>query len=315
MATTTKTTRPDYITNLVNSLSNDIRSTNIGDYTNLQYSGMDDNSYKALQSMLNNPEYRNYAEQLMNAGTEGLDTLNSTFDQVSEAYNNGEITADQLDTLASRLYNRGDVENQITQLNRQAERQYSTDVAPNAAQQVNVNAGFGSMNRLASRRGEEALTQQMQANSENTSNQAYQTALDQAQNILTSNQATRRAALGTLSQNAATQAGYMSKGAQMNDYLNQQGFNAVQQMQDDRQNQLNNEYQNSINRQQWQKQQTNNLINSAAVLNGALGMTTTQSTSGGSGFLSGAIAGAGTGAAFGPYGALAGGILGGIAST
>ncbi|EMZ2428563.1 hypothetical protein ABDC18_002872 [Escherichia coli] len=299
MATTTKTTRPDYITNLVNSLSNDIRSTNIGDYTNLQYSGMDDNSYKALQSMLNNPEYRNYAEQLMNAGTEGLDTLNSTFDQVSEAYNNGEITADQLDTLASRLYNRGDVENQITQLNRQAERQYSTDVAPNAAQQVNVNAGFGSMNRLASRRGEEALTQQMQANSENTSNQAYQTALDQAQNILTSNQATRRAALGTLSQNAATQAGYMSKGAQMNDYLNQQGFNAVQQMQDDRQNQLNNEYQNSINRQQWQKQQTNNLINSAAVLNGALGMTTTQSTSGGSSFLSGAMAGAGAGAAFG----------------
>lgn len=164
--------------------------------------------------------------------------------------------------------------------------------------------------------GEEALTNQQQANSESISNQAYDNAMSQAQSILTSNQATRKAALGALSTNAANQAGYLSKGALMGDQLNQDAMTAADRMRQEQQNRLDVNYQNQIYNQNWQNQQTQNLLNSAAVMNGALGQTTTQKVSGGgSGVLGGMMSGAMAGSAFGPYGMLAGAAIGGLAGS
>lgn len=299
-ASTSKTYRPGYLTGLINNLSSTIDNTKIGDYTNLQYSGLNEDQQQALQSMINNPEYRSYAEQLMSAGQEGLDTVNSTYRQIADAYNNGNISAGDLNKLADTLFNRGETENAINAATQQLERQYSMETAPDVAQKTMQQSGFGSANRLARARAEENLVQAEQNSASDINNTAFANAMNQAQSILSSNQDTRKAALGSLSQNAMSQAGYMSKGALMADTLNQQGFNAAQQMQQDRQNQYDVDTQNALNKQSWNQQQIQNEINAAATLNAALGSTTTQRQSGGGGgVMGGAMAGGMAGSSFG----------------
>lgn len=316
---TSSTTRPSYITNMIKGLSNDINNAKLGDYENLQYEGLNANQKAALSSMVNNHEYQNYAQQLMSYGNEGLNQLNNVYNQITNAYNDSNITPEKLNALASNLYSENDVNAAIQAANSAAERSYSLEVAPNLAQQTMQQSGFGSGSALAQRRAQESLQQQELTNANQLSDEAYNNAMQQAQNILASNQSTQRAALGQLSTNYLNQANAYGQGALMANTLNEQAYNAALQNQANLQQQYNVNYNNATNKQYWNQQATNNLISGAQVLNNALGQRVQSKTTGGGGLggiLSGAMSGAMSMAATGNPWAMAGGALvGGISGA
>ncbi|HCB9835985.1 TPA: hypothetical protein M2Q89_000693 [Escherichia coli] len=311
---TSKTTRPDYIMNMVNGLGDQIKNASVGTYNNLDYSGFNENQKAGYDAFMNNPEMQSYADQLIANGQSGIDTLDSAFNQyagLGDAYSTSALT-----NLTSQLYNGQDVENAINASNQASERQYSTRTAPNSAMQANLSGGFGSAQRLSRSMDEEALVNEEQANAENISNNAYNQALTSAQSIISSNDTNKRAALGSLTTNAINQANQANTGANLQQNLYDQSLAATQAYQQDRQNAANNAYTNQQNANNWNQQDIQNRIGAASVMNGALGMTSKTTTSGGgSGFLGGAMSGAAAGSAFGPWGALAGAVIGGAASA
>ncbi|HEG2205559.1 TPA: hypothetical protein SCS57_002044 [Enterobacter cloacae] len=313
-STTSKTTRPDYIMNMVNGLSEQINNASVGSYNNLDYSGFNANQKAAYDEFMNNKDNQAWANDLIKSGQAGLDTLDNAYNQyagLGDAY-----STDALTNLTSQLYNRGDVENAINASNQASERQFSTETAPNVAQQANLSGGFGSAQRLGQARAQEALINEEQANAENISNNAYNQALTSAQSILASNDSNRRSALGSLTSNAINQAGNINTGAALQQNAYEQGLAATQANQQDRQNAMNNAYMNQQNANNWQYQDINNRLGAASVMNGVLGQTSKTTTSGGgAGFLGGAMSGAAAGSAFGPWGALAGAVIGGVASS
>lgn len=313
---TTKITRPDYVQSMINNLSGQIKNANIGDYTNMQYAGLNSDQQAALNSMLNNEQMQSYANDLIGAGNQGLNQLDDVYKQITDLYGGNQYSTENLDKLVNQLYNRGDVEAGISAANQASENRFAKDTQTNVAQQTNASGGFGSAQRLGQSRAQEALVSEEQANAEDISNTAYNSAVSQAQSILASNDQNKRAALGALTTNATQQANLANQGAQLQQDLYNQSAAAVSQQMNDSQQKLNNDYVNQQNAQNWQYQDINNRLGAANILNGALGQTTKTTTSGGgSGILGGAMSGAAAGSAFGPWGALAGAVIGGAASA
>lgn len=316
---TSSVSRPEYLQNMINNLSGQINNAKVGDYSNLNYSGMNSDQQAAYNSLLNGGAVGNAANQVMNAGEEGYNQLNNTYGQISGLMNSGNITSEQINNLADQLYNRGDVQNAIDANKANLEQQAATETNPAVAMQTmqGVNdAGFGSSQRLGKSRADANLTTNVLNQSDQISSDAYNNAMSQAQNMLTSNRSNSVSALGALAQNQSNQAGLINTGAQMQQQGYQNQLGALSGQMQDQQNQLDNAYNNQNAAQQWQYNQINNQIGAANVMNGMLGQkTTTTSTGGGSGMLGGAMSGAAAGSAFGPWGALAGGVIGAAASS
>lgn len=307
--------RPDYIKNMINDLSSQVKSTSTPTWQNQQYAGLNEGQQAALDQLMASPQLHQYATQLMGAGEEGLSNLDTVSKQLQAAYGN-QITGSDIDKMASQLYNQGQVQEAINAANRQTENQLATATNPEAAQQTMQQSGFGSSARLAKDQAARAALSQEQQNASDITNQAYQSAVEQAQGVLSGNRQTQLSALSGLQQNAAQQAGLLDTGSQAAQAAYRNSMNAAQQRQQNAQRQLDTQYNNAIGAQEMANQDIQNRINAASVMNGALGQTTTTKTSGGgSGILGGAMSGAAAGSAFGPWGALAGAVIGGAAGS
>lgn len=316
MATqTSRTTRPGYLTNMINDLSNQIKTTDMGDWQNQNYAGLNTNQNAALTGLANSDALHNYASQLMGAGQQGLDTLDSAYSQLQKAYGGG-ITAQDVQKLANQLYSPEDTQAAIEAVKQRGEEQLSQSTLPAVAQQTMQESGFGSSQRLSADRARSAALADIQAQGSQISNDAYNTAMSQAQGILSGNRQNQLSALSGLQQIGQQQAGLANTGASaaQNAYMNQ--LAAGNQRQQNEQGALDTKYNNAIGAQNYGYQNIQNQLGAASVLNGALGQTSTTTTSGGgSGMLGGMASGAAAGSAFGPWGALAGAALGGVMAS
>lgn len=312
--TTSQMTRPDYIQNMINSLSNQVNNTNNGSYVNQQYAGLNQTQQDALNQLINSDQLNQLSSQLIAGGQTGLDTLNNAYSQIQNLSNSG-ITSDQINGLAGQLYDKDSVQAAIDATNYGTKQNLAKNQLTNIAQQTMQDGAGGSAARMAKDNARTAALSQMQNDASNLTDQAYNNAVSQANSILSGNRQNQYSALGALAQNGASMAGLAGTGANMANQANNNALAAGNIMQQDQQGYLDNAYNNGIMNQNYDWSQINNLINSASVLNGAQGMTTKTTTSGGgSGILGGAMSGAAAGSAFGPWGALAGGALGALAS-
>lgn len=314
--TTSTMTRPDYIQNMIDSLTKQVNNTNSGSYVNQQYAGLNQTQQDALNSLINSDQLKNLSGQLIAGGQTGLDNLNSAYSQIQELANNGGITSDQINNLAGQLYDKDSVQAAIDATNYGTKQNLAKNQLTNIAQQTMQNGAGGSASRMAKDNARTAALTQMQNDSSNLTDQAYNNAVSQANSILAGNRQNQYSALGSLAQNGASMAGMANTGANMANQANYNALAAGNQMQQDSQSNLDNAYNNAMYNQNYDWTQIQNMLNAASVLNGAQGMTTTSSTAGGgSGVLGGAMSGAAAGSAFGPWGALAGGVIGAAASS
>ena len=310
-----KTTRPDYIQNMIDSLMSQSNNTTNGSYVNQQYAGLNQTQQDALNSLINSDQLNSLSSQLIQGGQTGLDTLNSAYTQLQDLAGNG-INADQINDLAGQLYDKDSVQGAIDATNYGTKQNLAKNQLTNIAQQTMQNGAGGSSARLAKDNAKTAALSQMQNDASNLTNSAYNNAVSQANTILSGNRQQQYNALGALAQNGASMANMAGQGAQYANAANQNALAAGNQMQGATQNQLNMNYNNAINNQNYDWSQIQNMLNAASVMNGAQGMTTTSTSSGGgSGMLGGAMSGAAAGSAFGPWGALAGGALGAVMSS
>lgn len=313
--TTSSMTRPDYIQNMIDSLTNQVNNTNNGSYVNQQYAGLNQTQQDALNQLINSDQLNSLSGQLIQGGQAGLDTLNNAYSQLQGLANNGGITSDQISGLAGLLYDKDAVQGAIDATNYGTKQNLAKNQLTNIAQQTMQGGGGGSASRMAKDNARTAALSQMQNDASSITDQAYNNAVSQANSILSGNRQSQFSALGALAQNGANTAGLANTGAQFANQANQNALNAGNMMQQNDQAYLNNNYNNAINNQNYDWSQIQNMINATSVLNGAQGMTTKSTTSGGgSGLLGGVMSGAAAGSAFGPWGALAGGALGGLAS-
>lgn len=313
--TTSQMTRPDYIQNMINSLTNQVNNTSNGSYVNQQYAGLNQTQQDALNALINSDQLNQLSSQLISGGAGGLDTLNSAYSQIQNLANDG-INADKINNLAGQLYDGNSVQAAIDATNYGTKQNLAKNQLTNIAQQTMQDGAGGSAARMAKDNARTAALSQMQNDASNLTNEAYNNAVNQANGILSGNRQNQYNALGALAQNGAQQAGLAGVGANMANQANLNALGAGNVMQQNTQNSLNNDYQNSMYKQNYDWGQIQNMLNAASVLNGAQGMTTTSKTSGGgSGMLGGAMSGAAAGSAFGPWGALAGGVIGAAASS
>lgn len=313
---TSSMSRPGYLTDYINQLTNMIGQTNSGDYVNKDYVGLNQTQQQALDQLANSGALRDLSSQYLNAGQQGLGDLDYASNGLNNLYNQGAITGDQIGNLANQLYNQDDVQAAIDAQNQGVQEQLARQTLPSVAEQYMGQAGQGSGAQMAKDFAKGDALQQMQANAANTTDAAYNSALNQAQNILSGNRQNQAAALSGLAQNGASMSNLGIQAGNLAQQAIQNQWNAGNIQQQDQQNQYNNQYQNAINNQNWGWQDIQNQINAASVLNGALGQTTTSKTSGGGGGLFGGImSGAAAGSSYGPWGSLAGGVLGGLAGS
>lgn len=314
-STTTSTmTRPDYIQSMIDSLTNQVNNTSNGSYINQQYAGLNQTQQDALNQLINSDQLNSLSGQLISGGQTGIDTLNSAYSQLQNLANNGGITSDQINNLAGQLYDNDSVQAAIDATNYGTKQNLAENTLTNIAQQTMQDGAGGSAARMAKDNAKTAALSQMQNDASNLTNQAYNNAVSQANSILSGNRQNQYSALGSLAQNGSTMANMASTGAQYANQANNNALAAGNAMQQDSQANLDNTYNNSINNQNYDWSQIQNMINAASVLNGAQGMTTKTTTSGGGGLLGGIASGAAAGSAFGPWGALAGGALGALSS-
>jgi len=313
--TTSQMTRPDYIQNMINSLTNQVNNTSNGSYVNQQYAGLNQTQQDALNALINSDQLNKLSGQLISGGQDGLNTLNSAYSQIQSLANDG-INADKINNLAGQLYDGNSVQAAIDATNYGTKQNLAKNQLTNIAQQTMQDGAGGSAARMAKDNARTAALSQMQNDASNLTNEAYNNAVNQANSILSGNRQNQFNALGALAQNGAQQAGLAGVGANMANQANLNALGAGNIMQQNTQNSLNNDYQNAMYKQNYDWGQIQNMLNAASVLNGAQGMTTTSKTSGGgSGMLGGAMSGAAAGSAFGPWGALAGGVIGAAASS
>lgn len=310
-----KTTRPDYIQNMIDSLMSQTNNTTNGSYVNQQYAGLNQTQQDALNQLINSDQLNTLSGQLISGGQTGLDTLDSAYSQLQGLAGNG-INTDQINNLAGQLYDKDSVQGAIDATNYGTKQNLAKNQLTNIAQQTMQGGAGGSSARLAKDNAKTAALSQMQNDASNLTNSAYNNAVSQANSILSGNRQQQYNALGALAQNGASTANMAGQGAQFANSANQNALAAGNQMQGANQNQLNMNYNNAINNQNYDWTQIQNLLNASSVMNGAQGMTTTSTSSGGgSGMLGGAMSGAAAGSAFGPWGALAGGALGAVMSS
>lgn len=319
--TTSKTTRPGYITDFTNDLSGQIKNTDYGEYSDREYADLTSDQQAALQNLISGGGLSGLADQYTQSGQQGLTGMDNVYQQLQDFYNNSTISADQVNGLASQLYDEDGVNAAIKAQNDSTKDQLARSTLPQLAEQQNQ-AGFGSGARVMRDNAQQGALAQMQSDASSISNNAYQSALNSANSILSGNQQLQGSALSALSGNYSQMAGLGTQASNLyqQQLLNQ--YNAANQMQQNTQNQLDNNYQNAVNKQNYGWNQINSLTNAASVLNGAQGQQTSTTTSGGGG-LGGILGGAMTGSIQGfmttgnPYGALAGagvGALGAAAS-
>lgn len=315
-ATTSSMSRPTYLKDYINQLSNQIGQTNSGDYVNRDYAGFNQAQQEALDQLANSGALGALSSQYLNAGQQGINDMNYTSNAINDLYNQGGISADQISNLANQLYSQDDVQGAIDAQNAGVQEQLARQTQPAIAEMYGSQAGHGSGARVARDFAQGNAVQQMQGNAADITNSAYNSALNQAQNILSGNKQNQAAALSGLAQNSSSMAGLGTQAGNIAQQQIQNQWNAGLQQQQQTQGQYNNDYQNAINNQNWGWQDIQNQVGAAGVLNGALGQKTTTTTSGGGpGILGGAMSGAAAGSAFGPWGALAGGVIGGIAAS
>lgn len=312
--TTSKMTRPDYIQSYIDQLVNQVNNTSSGDYVYRENVGLNQNQQEALNNLSQSGALGALSSQYMDAAQSGLGYLDNAYSGYNNLANSGQITGEQIGALAGQLYDDEAVQAAIAANNEQTQQSLARNALPQISQQFAGQQGSGA--RMAKSFAQGDALNQMQNTATNITNSAYDSALTQAQNILSGNRQTQASALGGLSNigsnlaNLGNQAGQLSQQQMMNQW------NAGLQQQQQQQSDLNNAYENAQNAANWGWQDINNQLGAAGVLNGALGTTTTTKTSGGSGgFLGGAASGAAAGSAFGPWGALAGGVIGGLASS
>lgn len=311
-----KTTRPDYIQSMIDSLMNQTNNTTNGSYVNQQFAGLNQTQQDALNQLINSDQLNSLSSQLISGGQTGLSTLDSAYSQLQNLAGNGGITSDQINDLAGQLYDNDSVQAAIDATNYGTKQNLAENQLTNIAQQTMQNGAGGSASRMAKDNAKTAALSQMQNDASNLTNSAYQNAVGQANSILSGNRQQQYNALGALAQNGSNMAGLANTGAQFANSANQNALAAGNQMQANTQNQNNMNYNNAINNQNYDWTQIQNMLNAASVLNGAQGMTTTTTSSGGgTGMLGGAMSGAAAGSAFGPYGAMAGGVIGALSSS
>lgn len=308
-------TRPQYIQNMIDQLMNQAQTTNQGQWIDKGYAGLNQNQLDAINQLINSDHLNGLSNQLIQGGQQGLDTLDSAYNQLQNLYNNGNITPDQINNLAGQLYDTDAVNAAIDAQNYGTKNQLAKNTMTNIAQQTMQNGAGGSAARMQKDMARTSALNQMQNDASALTNQAYNNAVGQANSILSGNRQQQMSALGALAGNGAYMSGLANQGAQMANQANQNALMGGTLMQQDEQGRLNNQYNNQMGAQNYDWQQIQNMLNAAGVLNGAQGMTTTTTQKGGGGgLLGGIMSGASAGSAFGPWGALAGGALGALSS-
>lgn len=313
-STTSKMTRPDYIQSYIDQLVNQVNNTSSGDYVYRENVGFNNNQTQALNDLAQSGALGALSSQYMDAAGQGLGYMDNAYQGFNNLSGQGPISAEQIGALAGELYDDAAVQAAITANNEQTQQSLARNALPQLAQQYAGQQGSGA--RMAKSFAQGDALNQMQNTATNITNSAYDSALGQAQNILSGNRQNQAAALSGLSNIGGNLAGLGQQGAQLSQQQLTNQWGAGLQQQQQQQAGLDNAYQNAQNAANWGWQDINNQLGAAGVLNGALGTTTTtKTTGGGGGFLGGAASGAAAGSAFGPWGALAGGVIGGLAST
>lgn len=309
-------TRPQYLQNMIDQLMDQSQTTNQGQWVDKGYAGLNQNQQDAINQLINSDQLNQLSNQLITGGQQGLDTLDSAYGQLQSLYQNGNITPDQINSLAGQLYDQDAVNAAIDAQNYGTKNQLAKNTMTNIAQQTMQDGAGGSAARMQKDMARTSALGQMQNDASNLTNQAYNSAVEQANGILSGNRQQQYSALGALANNGANMAGLAGQGAQMANQANQNALMGGTLMQQNEQGRLNNQYNNQMGAQNYDWQQIQNMLNAAGVLNGAQGMTTTTTQSGGGGgMLGGAMSGAAAGSAFGPWGALAGGALGALSAS
>ncbi|XGI80678.1 hypothetical protein ACED16_02600 [Enterobacter hormaechei] len=320
----TRIYRPGYVNDFTGDLINQINDAKNSDYANLDYSSLNSDQQAALNKMMSGENFNSYIDQLMGAGEAGTRALDNAYNKINDLYSSGKATPQSIESLTDQLYNRGAVEEGINQANAASERRFSTETAPAIAMQTlsggwsGGSGGWGSSNRLAMSRAQEALVNEEQSNADTIANNAYNNAQQQATAIFNANAANTKSALAGLSANAGALASNYGSAAQMTQNRLSQGVQASQQQLQDEQNRLNTNYQNQIGAQNQYLNNIQNRLNAASAANGVLGMNSKTTVSGGGGgILGGMISGAVTGTMTGgfPYGTMAGAAIGGAAAA
>lgn len=313
-SSTSQMSRPEYLQRYIDQLVSQMNNTSSGEYVNKDYIGLNQNQNQALEGLASSGALGALSSQYLDAAQSGLGYMDQAQQGWQNLMNQGGITAEQIGALAEQLYNDEEVQNAITANNEQVQQSLARNSLPSIAQQFAGQSGSGA--RMAKSFAQGDALNQMQNNATNITNSAYDSALSQAQNILSGNRTNQASALSGLSSIGTGLAGLGEQAGQLSQQQMMNQWNAGLQQQQNEQGMLNNAYQNAQNAANWGWQDINNQLGAAGVLNGALGQkTTTTQSGGGGGFLGGAMSGAAAGSAFGPWGALAGGVIGGLAST
>lgn len=312
--TTSSMSRPDYINDYINQLMQQMNNTSSGDYVNQEYSGLNETQQQALNDLFNSNALGALSSQYLGAAQNGLGYMDSANQGFQNLMNSGQITGDQIGALAGQLYDDAAVQDAITANNEVVQQDLARNALPTLSQQYAGQQGSGARMAKSFAQGDALNT--MQGNATQITNNAYDSALNQAQSILSGNRQNQAAALSGLAGIGTNMSGLGQQAGQLAQQQMQNQWAAGAQQQQDQQNALNNAYQNAINANNWGWQDINNQLNAANIFNSALGQKTTTTTSGGGGgFLGGAMSGAAAGSAFGPWGALAGGVIGGLAGS
>lgn len=293
-------TRPAYIQNAINSLSQQVKSNEIGDFTAQQFAGLNSQQQQALASMLNSEQMNQWADQIYGSGQSGISQLDDVYNQLN---NEQGITQGDIERLATQLYDATGTEELVTRQNEALAAQQATDVNPNVAQQIySGQAGFGSSQRLMKDRAAADLATSQQNAADTITSQAEQNARSQAESILSGNLSQRRNLLGALANNAQGQIGLVNTGAQMSQQAYQNQLNAIQQQQQNAQAQANMNYQNQALARDWKNYGYQQQLQQAGALSDLYGQRVTTTQSGGNSMLGGILSTAG---------AVVGGIYGG----
>lgn len=316
-SSTSSISRPKYVMDMVNSLNDQLKNTQQGDYTADQFADLTPEQSQALAGLMNNAQFTDYANQMISNGEEGLNNLSNVYDQLS---NTKDITQADINNTANQFYNYTGTQNLIDKTNQQLEAKQATDVNPQIAETLAGSGNqFGSSARLLKDRAAADLATSEQNQAQSITDQAYNSAKEQAQTLLSGNLANRRNILGALANNAQNQIGYMNQGTQLQQQGYQNQLSAMEQLQQNRQNQMDYAYNNATNQQNWGYNDIQNRLNLTGALSDQYGMTSKTTTSGGgNGLLSGAltVAGGVVGGIYGgPAGAMIGAQLGGMAGT
>lgn len=312
--TTSQMIRPEYIQQYIDQLNQQIGNTSSGDYVYRDNVGFNNNQTEALNNLAQSGALGTLSQQYMDAAGQGLGYLDNAYKGYQSLSGQGGVTGEQIGALAGQLYDDDAVQAAITANNEQVQQNLARNALPQLAQQYAGQHGSGA--RMAKSFAQGDALNQMQGQATDITNSAYNSAISQAESILSGNRQNQAAALSGLSNIGSNLSNLGQQGANLSQQQMLNQWNAGLQQQQQQQNEYDNAYQNAQNAANWGWQDINNQLGAAGVLNGALGQTTTTKQSGGSGgFLGGSMSGAAGGSSFGPWGALAGGVIGGLAST